>query len=41
MAHLISKYDTKLVGGQEGKPEVKWILDYIYPEEGVKMMVKG
>lgn len=41
MAHLIIKYCIKLVDGQKRKPEVKCIFDYIYPEERVKMMVKG
>lgn len=38
--YLFTRYDIKFVDGQERRPANKWLLEFIYPQKGVKMMVK-
>lgn len=40
MSYLLTNYDIKLVDGQGTRPQSRWILEFIYPQGGVKMMVK-
>ncbi|KAL1850214.1 hypothetical protein Daus18300_013014 [Diaporthe australafricana] len=40
ISHLLSNYDIKFADGQESRPESKWLLEFIYPQKGIKMMVK-
>lgn len=40
ISHLLTRYDIKFVDGQEKRPENKWLLEFIYPQRGVQIMVK-
>lgn len=40
ISHLLTRYDIKFVDGQERRPEDKWLLEFIYPQKGVQIMVK-
>lgn len=40
ISHLFTRYDIKFVDGQERRPGNKWLLEFIYPQKGVQIMVK-
>lgn len=40
ISYLLTNYDIKLVGDQGSRPQNRWILEFIYPRGGVKMMIK-
>ncbi|KAK2615035.1 hypothetical protein N8I77_001814 [Diaporthe amygdali] len=40
MSHLFTRYDVKLADIEKSRPGNKWLLEFIYPQKGVKIMVK-
>lgn len=40
ISHLISNYEIRFADEQEKRPDNKWLLEFIYPQKGVRIMVK-
>lgn len=40
ISHLLINYDIKLAEGKAKKPANSWLLEFIYPQKGVKILVK-